>query len=390
MSSPVKARRARRTKGHESISRDMLQEKALTVKARGILAILQSLPDEWDVNGVQGFVDQFCGRDGYHAINEGIKELEAFGYFARLKRQGEGGKWLWLWSYSHDPADVDAAVAEWESLGYKVATTRGGNRGAVTPAEREKGVTRSPRTVKKAEPAGRTALENPQHGAEPVSENPGHGPSDSVLGKPVDGSSVDGEPPNKEIHSRDIPPTPPQAGGTESSLDEPPAATTGKACEPHGRVNCRPCGLSPRVQARVERERVEAEAAAAEEAGRRCPVCTATGLDGEGRTVWSVAVPGTQVPESPRTTCRHDRSYAEVMAEVREAEEARERAAAERSVPAGPVSSPESRARARALYQSRQRPEDKPAPLRAERARTVHESAPVDGVAGSPNERLSA
>lgn len=177
MSNPVKARRARRNKGYESISRNMLQdEKDLTVKARGILSIFVSLPDDWDVNGVQGFIDQFCNRDGYTSINEGIKELEASGHFARLKRQGEGGRWEWLWSYSHDPRDVAQAVAEWEAQGYRTTGKRSGNRKAVPPKGSDQAVSST-----------QAVLGNPEHG--------------SVLGKSVDGGPVHGEPPNKEVHS---------------------------------------------------------------------------------------------------------------------------------------------------------------------------------------------
>lgn len=173
MSGSTKARKAKsKNKGFENISRDLLQTPTLSLKARGLISLLVSLPDEWDCNGVDGLVAKFCDKDGSHAVNEGIKELEAQGLFVRMKRQGAGGKWEWLWTYSQDPAEVAAEVFEWEARGYKNAT-RGGPRNAKPP--------------KRTSVSGKS-----QHG--------------SMLGESVDGgsahgSSVHGEPPNKEVHS---------------------------------------------------------------------------------------------------------------------------------------------------------------------------------------------
>lgn len=159
----TRARRARSHKGTESIRRDVLQEKALSLKARGLISLLVSLPDDWECHGVDGIAAKFCDKDGPHAINEGLKELEAAGLFARLKRQGEGGKWQWLWAYSDDPAEVAEEIARWETQGFRIVASSG------------------PRTAKP-----------------PVSGKSQHG---SMSGKSMHGPSVHGELPDIESHS---------------------------------------------------------------------------------------------------------------------------------------------------------------------------------------------
>jgi hypothetical protein len=171
-------------KGYEKISRDSLQLKSLTLKARGLMALLQSLPDDWECSGVKGIVEQFCEHDGYHAVNEAVKELEAHGLFARLKRQGQGGKWDWLWTYSDDPSEVANDVRRWEAEGFRVSTNLAGNKDPVRRSAR----------------GTRTMFEELQHGDSPegdaaVLQKSEHG---TMFEKSVDGSPVDGEPPNKE------------------------------------------------------------------------------------------------------------------------------------------------------------------------------------------------
>lgn len=160
----VQMQRVRRTKGFESISRDALQVKSLSFKARGIMAYLQSMPDEWEIHGAKGIADA-SDKDGYYAVNEGLKELEAAGFLTRLKRQGPRARWEWLWIYSDDPADVALAAEEWAAAG--AVSSRGGN-----PRPRLQGELITPKA--------------------PTSD-------DSVMGNFVHGQAEHGEPQNKEV-----------------------------------------------------------------------------------------------------------------------------------------------------------------------------------------------
>jgi hypothetical protein len=154
-------------KGSERISRDMLQTKTLSLKARGLLSLLKSLPDDWDCGGVTGISKTFCAKDGPHAVNEAIKELEEHGLFMRLKHQGDGGKWDWLWTFADYPDEVAAEVRRWEAKGFRTAN-RSGNKNAQPPPRDSTG----------------SLFENLEQGA--------------MTGEPAGGDPANGEPPNKE------------------------------------------------------------------------------------------------------------------------------------------------------------------------------------------------
>lgn len=199
-------------KGYEKISRELLQRKTLSLKARGLIGLLLSLSDDWDCNGVEGIVRQFCDLDGVASVNAGIKELETAGMFARMKRQGASGHWEWLWTYSDDPSEVMFDVLEWESKGYHTSNAFKGNRKAQPPK-------------RDAETPGQTVLVNSEHGAS------------TVLAKPVNGQTVDGQPQNKESL---FPPSEEETQTGETTTREPAPAQAAEAdlfSEPSSRVD---------------------------------------------------------------------------------------------------------------------------------------------------------
>jgi predicted transcriptional regulator len=65
------------------VSNELLLDKRVSAKAKGIYAYLYSRPDDWDFS-VDRIANDF--KDGYKAINGGIKELEELGYIAREKQ----------------------------------------------------------------------------------------------------------------------------------------------------------------------------------------------------------------------------------------------------------------------------------------------------------------
>jgi len=78
------------------VPNEIVNDKRLTWKARGIFLYLMSKPDDW-----QFYVDEIgqWATDGKTALNTGLKELEEFGYLLRKKRIDEQRKfagWLWI------------------------------------------------------------------------------------------------------------------------------------------------------------------------------------------------------------------------------------------------------------------------------------------------------
>jgi hypothetical protein len=69
----------------------LLNDKDLSLTAKGLYGYLQSKPDEWDFS-INGIASQ-C-KEGQKAIRTAIKELETAGWLVRHNHQGEGGKWV--------------------------------------------------------------------------------------------------------------------------------------------------------------------------------------------------------------------------------------------------------------------------------------------------------
>lgn len=268
------------------------------------MALLKSLPDEWQCNGIQGLADM-SEKDGYEAVSNGLKELEAEGYLARLKRHGLGGKWDWLWIHSDDPSDIAHAIEEWGQ-----GVRRGGNTQAQgRPDQRPVGV-----------------------GAGTVSGKPEHGSMTGkpVDGSPVDGSAVDGKPGDKEVVREEIYSREEAGGGLGNAREgaetapeppppDPPEATgydpANPRCREHRSVtagergpNCAACARAREWQEAKD----AADVAAAALALRACPMCDADGLRVDDR----------RVPLSPYRTCDHVTPSEAVFAEIRSAEAA--------------------------------------------------------------------
>ena len=73
------------------ISNNVLRDKELSMKDRGILCTLFSLPDGWkfSIGGLSAIVP-----DGVHAIRTSIVNLENLGYMERTKARGKDGKYI--------------------------------------------------------------------------------------------------------------------------------------------------------------------------------------------------------------------------------------------------------------------------------------------------------
>ena len=68
-----------------------LKERELTLKAKGLLSIMLSLPDEWDYS-INGLV-AIC-KENKTAITSALKELKTFGYLI-IQRKHYNGRYEW-------------------------------------------------------------------------------------------------------------------------------------------------------------------------------------------------------------------------------------------------------------------------------------------------------
>ena len=77
------------------MSNTHLKEKAMSLKAKGLLSLMLSLPDEWDYS-IHGL--EKLSVDGTDSTKKALKELEKFGYLIRrpLKEKGKITDWEYL------------------------------------------------------------------------------------------------------------------------------------------------------------------------------------------------------------------------------------------------------------------------------------------------------
>ena len=81
--------RVERNKGYTVMSNHHLRNKELSLKAKGLLSQMLSLPENWDYT-LKGL--SLINREKIDAIREAIKELERAGYIVRSRERDEKGR----------------------------------------------------------------------------------------------------------------------------------------------------------------------------------------------------------------------------------------------------------------------------------------------------------
>ena len=81
--------RVERNKGYTVMSNHHLRNKELTLKAKGLLSQMLSLPEDWDYT-LAGLSQ--INREKIDAIRQAIKELERAGYIVRSRERDEKGR----------------------------------------------------------------------------------------------------------------------------------------------------------------------------------------------------------------------------------------------------------------------------------------------------------
>lgn len=83
--------RVNKTKNYTVISNYHLKEKGMSLKAKGLLSIMLSLPEDWDYS-IVGLAK--LSADGKDSVMSGLKELEKFGYLVRSQIVDEKGRFV--------------------------------------------------------------------------------------------------------------------------------------------------------------------------------------------------------------------------------------------------------------------------------------------------------
>ena len=78
--------RVERNRGYTVMSNHHLRNRGLTLKAKGLLSQMLSLPDNWDYT-LAGL--SHINREKIDAIREAVRELEKAGYIVRSRERDE-------------------------------------------------------------------------------------------------------------------------------------------------------------------------------------------------------------------------------------------------------------------------------------------------------------
>ena len=88
--------RVHKTKDYTVMSNNHFREKEMTFKAKGLLSVMLSLPDDWDYS-TEGLAA--LSSDGRDSVKSALEELEQFGYLKRTQAFDERGRFA---GYNYD------------------------------------------------------------------------------------------------------------------------------------------------------------------------------------------------------------------------------------------------------------------------------------------------
>lgn len=98
--------RVQRSGGYTVLPNGILRDTGLSLKTKGLFAIILSLPEDWDYSVAGLATVAGCGRD---AIRSALGEMEQAGYLKRTRSHGEDGKFAGV---IYDIRDVAAPLSE--------------------------------------------------------------------------------------------------------------------------------------------------------------------------------------------------------------------------------------------------------------------------------------
>ena len=100
--------RISKTGNYTVMSNTHLKEKAMSLKAKGLLSLMLSLPDEWDysINGLEKL-----SEDGEKGTRKALQELENFGYLVRRPIRENGKISDWEYHIFEEPQSKEKLLA---------------------------------------------------------------------------------------------------------------------------------------------------------------------------------------------------------------------------------------------------------------------------------------
>lgn len=126
--------RSGRKKGYVVLFREVAQDDRLSLEARGLFALIVSLPDDWEYTVSGLAVKAGCGREKVRRL---LKELQTVGYLIREQSHDSGGKFggnVYVLQDEAPPLPGNPSNGEAEKTPLPENTVNGKNRQRETPS----------------------------------------------------------------------------------------------------------------------------------------------------------------------------------------------------------------------------------------------------------------
>lgn len=92
--------RVNKNKDYTVMSNYHLRDKNMSFKAKGLLSVMLSLPDDWDYS-IKGIIS--ISKENKTSIQSALKELEENKYLKRTKKQNEKGQFEYIYDIYEKP-----------------------------------------------------------------------------------------------------------------------------------------------------------------------------------------------------------------------------------------------------------------------------------------------
>lgn len=101
--------RVNKTKNYTVLSNYHFKEKDMSLKAKGLLSLMLSLPDDWNYS-ISGLVK--LSKDGKDGVMSALSELEKFGYLLRTRVKNDKGQFSGVEYHIYEQPQGDTPIME--------------------------------------------------------------------------------------------------------------------------------------------------------------------------------------------------------------------------------------------------------------------------------------
>ena len=88
-----------------SLRNNFLQDNTVSLKAKALLGIFRSFPEDWTFR--KDYIVSNCMCESERIYKKALKELRDRHYIVQKRTRGEGGKWDWHYLIGDEPLSAE-------------------------------------------------------------------------------------------------------------------------------------------------------------------------------------------------------------------------------------------------------------------------------------------